>query len=240
MLTHIVAFIETRDPEALHQFRIQVKRLKALLRYLQNAGKEAYKTGQLTTLQSIFKHAGRIRSAQNTMSLLQQYAVTDPLVERKLETIEKKETERFCRKGNGYIRSVKEVLERYGQGFQEIEDQQINRLYRKQWKKLTRFFKRPPWATGELHNARKRIKNLNYLYKVLPKKMTRPWKLDEAFLDQLQHSIGVYHDIVLLLEFLKKEGYAHEKQMRVIQREKDGLYRDIQRLSEGFERKVFR
>lgn len=238
LLAHLTAFISTQDPEALHHFRLQVKKRKALLLYLQNTHREAYTSGRLKTLQSIFKHAGRIRSAQITLSLLEHYALADTVYRNDLETTEKKETDQFCARGKGYVKVIKELKETLCQEFQDIPDKSIETLFQKQLKKLTRFFSRPILGDEELHKVRRKIKNLLYLYKLLPRKLTRRIKWNNGYLDQLQHAIGEYHDIIQLLEFLKNRGYSNEKVLADIQEEKSRWYRMIRLLSGNFSKKA--
>jgi CHAD domain-containing protein len=238
MLAHVTAFVETRDPGELHHFRLQVKKMKAILGYLQNIRRDAFHYGGLVCLQSCYKHAGQIRAAQITLGLLEHDAVTDPAYRRELETIEKKETDQFCAKGKAYVRCVKKITKSLSLEFQDIEDKSIEILYQKQLKKLSRFFSRSILGDEALHKVRRRIKNLLYLYKMLPQKMISKLKWNIIYLDQLQHTIGEYHDVIQLISFLQEKEAADGKMLTDIRREKSQLFRTIRSLSSGFRKKV--
>ena len=238
MLRHLMAFFEMQNPESLHRFRIKVKKMKALLLFLQDGVQEKYETGRLVSLQSIFKHAGRIRNAHINIGLLIQYPVADPAYKIEQENIERNEIGQFCAKRNAYIKSVKLISKALSDAFQDIDDKDILTLYKKRIKKLARFFERLNLDIDQLHKARKRIKNLLYLYRILPKSLARKLHLNDTYLDQLQDAIGKWHDVVLVLELLKVEGYTNRGVIAAIHREKRRLYHSVQTLSNNFGQKV--
>ena len=143
----------------------------------------------LIKLQSIFKHAGRIRSVQITLSLLEHYALADTIYRNDPEATEKMETDQFCAKGKGYVKALKEIQKALSREFQDIEDKSIETLYKNQLKKLIRFFNQPIPGDEELHRIRRKIKNLLYLYKLLPHKLIRRIKWNDNYLDQLQQAL---------------------------------------------------
>jgi CHAD domain-containing protein len=238
MLRHLMAFFEMQNPESLHRFRIKVKKMKALLLFLQEGVREKYETGHLVSLQSIFKHAGRIRNAHINIGLLIQYPVTDSSYKIEQENIEKSEIYQFCAKRNAYMKSVKLISKAPSDAFRDIDDKYILTLYKKRIKKLARFFERPDLNIDQLHKTRKKIKNLLYLYRILPKSLARKLDLNDAYLEHLQEAIGKWHDVVLLLELLKTEGYENRSEIARMHREKGVLYRSVQTLSNNFGRKV--
>jgi CHAD domain-containing protein len=49
----------------------------------------------------------------------------------------------------------------------------------------------------ELHQARKKIKTMLYVQKILPPEITERVRLNTDYLDQLQEAIGQWHDVVV-------------------------------------------
>ncbi len=238
MLRHLTTFFELKNPEALHRFRIQVKKMKALLLFLQDDVQLKYETGYHKSLQSIFKHAGRIRNAHINIGLLIKYPVSDLSYKIEQENIENNGIVQFCAKQNAYIRTVKSIRKVLSETFRDIDDKYIVALYKKRLKKIARFFHQPTENIEQLHNTRKKIKNLLYLYRILPKSLAWKLHLKEAYLEDLQDAIGKWHDVVLLLELLKTEGYANRSEIAAIHREKRRLFRSVQTLSANFAQKV--
>ena len=234
MLDHLQSFFETKSPVELHLFRIQIKKMKALLLFLQTDGQAKHETGYLHSLQSIFKHAGRIRSAHINLGLLKRHRVTDPSYTLELEHIEKKESEQFYAKRNAYIKTVKQIRKVLAEEFQDVNDKAIVNLYRRRLKQMARFFRQPETNIDKLHKTRKKIKNLLYLYRILPKKLAQKLHLNDTYLDQLQDVIGKWHDVVMSPKLLKMEGQAKKGNTTAISREQSNLYASIRRLSEDF------
>jgi CHAD domain-containing protein len=89
MYGHLTAFFELQNPEGLHHFRIQVKKMKALLFFLHNGVLEKHETKHLQLVQHIFKHAGRIRTAHLNIGLLTQSPLADLSYKIEQENIKK-------------------------------------------------------------------------------------------------------------------------------------------------------
>jgi CHAD domain-containing protein len=108
-------------------------------------------------------------------------------------------------------------------------------LYKKHLKKIFGILKQSNDRIEKWHKIRKKIKNLLYLYQILPKSLARKLHLNEAYLEHLQEAIGEWHDVILLLELLKTEAYANRNEIAAIQRKKRRLCRSVQKLSDEFE-----
>lgn len=223
MLAHLLAFCETHEPEELHQFRVQTKRIKALLFFLQN--KSA--AGQLAPLQAIFRQAGKIRSAHVHLAFIGQYGIANTAFIEEQERIVKNETRRLCAKLGAHLKTLKNLHKTLAANFQDIENKAVVRLCKKRVKKLNRFFSRPDLPVLQLHPTRMKIKNLLYLHDALPAPLAEKLQLDVARLDKLQDAIGKWHDAVLISELLKKEAYTDKKTLEILDRRKKRLYASI-------------
>lgn len=235
MHSHLKAFFELQNPEELYHFRIQVKKMKALLFFLQDGVLGKYEKEHLKSVQYIFKHAGRIRSAHINISLLMQYPVADPSYITEQENIEKNEIKQFITSHHAYIKTIKAIRKGFSNAFRDIKDKDIVTLYKKHLKKVFGILKHSNDRIDKWHKIRKKIKNLLYLYRILPNSIVRKLHLNDAYLEHLQEAIGKWHDVLLLLELLKTEAYANRNEIAAIQREKRRLYRSVQTLSDNFE-----
>lgn len=229
MLAHLLAFCATQKPEELHQFRVQVKKIKALLLFLQ--GHSAIK--QLKPLQAIFKQAGKIRSAHVNLAFIEQYQVADAEIKNEQEKIAHSESQRFCSKVGAHVKTLKKLRKTLAATFQDIENKAVVRVCKKQLKKLSRFFTRPDLPVVQLHHIRKKIKNLLYFCDVLPDSLLQKFQLNIAYLDQLQEAIGQWHDVVVAFELLKTEGIADKK----LERRRFSLFASIRALAADFTKK---
>ena len=73
MTTHLKAFIGTGDQEELHLFRVQVKKVKALLTLLDFASPRHQLLRGFKPVKKIFKHCGIIRNAYINLQLGARY-----------------------------------------------------------------------------------------------------------------------------------------------------------------------
>jgi CHAD domain-containing protein len=234
MLTYLSAFCQTQEPEALHRFRVQVKKVRALLLFLQkNLASE-----HLKPLQSIFKQAGKIRSAQIHLAFVEEYQVANAEFKKEQEKIANSESKRFCSKLGAHLKTLGKLRKTLAANFQDIENKVVVRFYKKQLKKLNRYFAQPNLPIGKLHLNRKRIKNLLYFHDILPESLAQKLQLNTAYLDQLQDAIGQWHDVVAALALLKTRGFANKKMLDKLERRSRRLLASIFDLTNDFKNAV--
>ncbi len=230
MLAHLLAFCETQEPEELHQFRVQAKKAKALLLFLQK--NEAAEL--LSPLQAIFKKAGKIRSAHVNSAFIEQYGIANAAFKNEQEKTAGSESKRLCAKLGTHVKTLKKLRKTLAANFQDIENKVVVRFYKKQLKRLSRYFARPRLPILQLHPTRKKIKNLLYLHDALPAPLARKLRLNTAALDQLQDAIGQWHDAVAALDLLKKQSFPNKKVLEKLDRESRRLLASILELSRDF------
>src|SRR5215469_5157746 len=81
MGARLKAFLETGDQEQLHKFRVQVKKLRAMLTLFENASKEPGLTKLFKPVKKIFRRAGVIRDAHIHLKLSERYDLKNELFE---------------------------------------------------------------------------------------------------------------------------------------------------------------
>jgi len=229
MRLHLLRFCTERDAEDLHRFRVQVKKIKALLVILQ--GPEARK--RLAPLQAIFKHAGNIRSTQIYLQLLRRYQPAHLNRQRQLEQMEQAASRLFCMKYDAYVHILDRLYKTCSRHFRKIDDELVLRYYDQQRKKLRRFFADTRRSAAKLHKSRKRIKKMLYLHALLSNKLRKKVGLDTAAFDRLQDAIGRWHDVAAAAILLKKEGDG-EKTLSRLQTQVRKRHRDIFSITADF------
>lgn len=230
MLAHLLAFCATEEPEELHQFRVQVKKVRALLLFMQ----DGLGSKQLAPLRAIFKQAGKIRSAHIHLAFAEQYKVANAEFKKGQKKIANSESKRFCSKLSAHLKTLKKLHRTLSANFQDIENKIIVRECKKRIKKLSRFFAQLDLPVGKLHLNRKRIKSLLYFCEVLPESLLQKLQLNTTYLDQLQDAIGQWHDVVAALDLLKKEGFTNKKMLEKLEQRSKKLLSSILDLSDDF------
>src|ERR1044071_5540829 len=91
---HLQVFCATNDPEELHQLRVEIKKINALIFLLHTCSPkriEAYKF-----IKKIFRQAGRIRSSQVNLQMMAEYGLENASFEEEQKEIIAKEHQEFC------------------------------------------------------------------------------------------------------------------------------------------------
>jgi CHAD domain-containing protein len=94
----------------------------------------------------------------------------------------------------------------------DLKNKCILNHYQRSVKKITYLHLTAP--VENLHSCRKRIKNLLYINKVLPKQVKKKLNINTSYLMSLEENIGIWHDHFFTLSFL----YAHKIDKRLTQK----------------------
>jgi len=238
MLRYLHAFYEAQKPEDLHQFRVQVKKINALLFFLQGLTNRKEGAGPLQPLRFIYKHAGQIRSVHIHLQLIGQYQVAGEAFKTAQEKLAKTETKRFCSKRVSTLKMLRQLHQTLAGNFQDIKNKVILRLYKKRLKKLGRFFAKQDQPIDKLHKNRKKVKMLLYLRQALPRSLRQKLQLNTRYLHKLQDTIGKWNDVEIILELLKTEGFRDEKNLKKLEKQSLRLHESIGSVSKDFRKKL--
>lgn len=238
MLRHLQLYFETGDHEELRRFRVQVKKMKALLALVQQGVELTNFAQNLKRIRSVYLQAGQIRSGHLHLALLAPYHLANPAFKLLLEKTLKGETEEFNAHQKDHLKSVRKQLKNLNGALHELSSRVVLHWYKKQLKHLGIFFSKDSWKPEKLHKSRIKLKNLLYLYQMLPQSLTRKLSLKEDYLDQLQEILGAWHDVKSTLEWLKKVGLTQGRGLVKLQQEEERLIHSIRDHTRDFAQKV--
>jgi CHAD domain-containing protein len=183
-------YLATGDQDALHEFRVEVKKMRAFLVLQPNVKL----TKDFKPVKKIFKHAGDIRNTYLNVQLGAQYDIDDEdFVSQQHQKLEQTVND-FKLNGEKYIKTVKDGYHNLSDRVESVPNLHINLFYERQLhqianKLLTITF------DETLHHSRKLIKELLYNYKLF--KPVLEMQLNERYLDDMQEAIGNWHDNTL-------------------------------------------
>jgi CHAD domain-containing protein len=192
---HLRSFVDSRDPEALHQLRVALKKVKAVARFTKAcSGGDPIK--DFIGLKKMFKQAGVIRDAGNHLQLLEQFHPAPEEYKQQQQQLQTTETEKFIRKAKKHRREGKRAGRRLIAGIHSIPTACIQDWYAIQMVATGILLT----ASGDdLHKARKQIKDMLYVEKLLPEPTREHLRLDRDYLDRLQDAIGQWHDAAIVV-----------------------------------------
>src|SRR5258708_5833135 len=125
MLTHFKAFIKTYDQEELHQFRVQVKKLRAMLELLDIASSKHSLSRDFKPVRKIFKHCGNIRNAYVNLQLGVRYQIkNEEFLMGQLYTLESgsKEVKEL---GGKYLKTMKMAHNDIGNDLKAVDNDAV-------------------------------------------------------------------------------------------------------------------
>lgn len=238
MLHHLKSYFDTGDPEELRRFRVQVKKMKALLALVQLDLEGTNFSQYLQPIRSVYQQAGQIRSGHLHVALLEKYPLASPTYKQLLKNTLKEEMDEFNSHRKSHLKSVRKQLKNLAGTLKELSVRVVFHWYKKQLKRLARFFAKDSWRPEKLHKSRKKIKNLLYLYPMMPKSLIQKLSLNEVYLDQLQEILGAWHDVKATLEWLGKEGLTKGRGLVKLHQEEERRIHSIRENTRGFAQKI--
>jgi CHAD domain-containing protein len=237
MADHLKKFIENGEQEELHQFRVQVKKLRAMIELLDtNSGKHPLKE-DFKPVRKIFKRCGEIRNAFINLQYGQQLQFkNEDFFMNHLYEIEKG-TKEVKELGKQYLKTIKAAYNDIGGDLQHVGNKEIVEFYKTKLYNIASFLENLQF-NDELHATRKQIKTLMYNRKLAQNALDGKLQISNDYLDKLQTLIGDWHDNVLAMELFASAGFNSKPIITKIKSQNTRLKRSITALAHDFERKA--
>jgi len=191
------------DMDCVHDFRTTVKKLRALLRWLSSVKKPLTKSfaaiyhlsGELRNAQVLLKDTEAEKEALEGFRNWLNVSITR-LEEQWYKTYDRRIIQRLCKK-----------IER--SGYQKGEWETIRRFCRKRVNRIRGILYLSPPPDEEMHNARKMLKDMLYVYEWGEKNKLVDEGPELATLKHISHQAGRFNDqriaILLLTTYLEEE-----------------------------------
>lgn len=197
-------YTPSADRELLHQLRVALKKVKAVIELLQAVHPGKHKKLK-HLLKQLFSNAGVIREMQLRVSWLQKHRCTAIIEATLLQTKLTEEEELFAAQKSDWQKSLGKLKTKLKKQTASIDQQQI--LNYTSALKETIVKERSSVTTADWHLYRKQLKQLLYTQhwlkegdrlKLLPVQTCKR-------LDRLQDTIGLWHDAEERLQKMEQE-----------------------------------
>ncbi len=231
------AFIETGNQEELHQFRVQVKKLKAMLMLYSAENKNQNLLKDFKPIKTAFKKAGEIRNAHINLKLGEKHQLQDEGFRQQQQQNLDDGSKAFKSKGRKYLKLLKKAQLVLQNHLNRLRNKTIRNFYHDKLVQLDGFFARTTFD-NELHEARKNIKLLLYNQKIAAAALQNKMQLDYDYLDDLQNCIGEWHDHNLAVETLSAIAEAGYPPITDLKNSNAELEKEILEKSNSFMQKV--
>jgi len=208
LFNHLHDFELTGEEVPLHDFRLELKKLKAIIKFLKSIYPRQKFKRPIHLLGSVFQHAGEIREYQ----LLQQWLKSHQLEHLTKEYFPEEKMQKmillFQQRSVSYKTDLKEVIDSCSKFIQTtnkiLPEQYVIGLNAKIDKLLHKHVSDNDW-----HELRKMIKQWMYAVNWIPDEEQTKSDSQFSFYNKLQESIGHWHDMKVIKETL------YEKQIHL-------------------------
>ena len=224
-------YYKVGKPEALHQFRIQVKKLRALIILLESNGEKHPLSKRFKPLRRIFKKAGMIRDAYLHEQLTRQMKLGRTGIIKEQREIQKKAVREFQAETDKFFEDLKESHKSLRKKLRPVNKVHLIRYYDRVLKEIALIIAKFKFDE-EMHSCRKLIKVLIYNHKVA-RPLLNP-ALNEDYLKNIETAIGDWHNLALALEFFAQHDIKNQMGIRLLKKQDHKLRADVRALGKDF------
>ncbi len=202
-IAQLIAYGDKRKPEMLHQFRVNIKKIRTVIRFLRTIepGKTLKEINR--SVRTIFWKAGEVRDLQLKLSWLRRSRRYHLIRFYDLEAELRQKDAAFRENIPVYIKELKALMNEAQKEADRITQEQVDRYFGKILLDLKSHFS-TELVPAEWHEMRKRNKQVLYAVHWLDEKksqrLTRSALIKQ--LDIMQDTIGLWHDGILLKDWL--------------------------------------
>ncbi len=213
----ITALLIDFDEAAIHQVRLQIKKLKAALQLIKKANK-SFKTKKIyRVIRPIHKDLGAIRDRQIQQTLFNESNINNPFpvsFQRKykqLLTKELQEHQTIAREhiDDEAIKAFDKMKKKVEKTVKKVALSDFKTYFKTRVRKLKKKLNASDFSEKKMHALRMLIKeikfNSTFNQKIARKGLAKK-KVDKTLLEPLQDALGSWQDNVVLKEKLTQQG----------------------------------
>lgn len=212
---HLEQYFRYQEPNDLHQLRVNIKKISALVQFLDHDQDAAQIKKVFEPVRKIFKAAGKIREIHIFLEITNQLELNHPWITKIFEKRKNRATMHFLRSKKKFLKAAKRGYTKYSKKITSYPDFVLKNFLITQIQSA-----QIQLSEQNYHETRKIIKVVLNLSNLLPK--TQNTFLNIDYLDAAQKAIGDWHDAdenylvfeklmlkTASLEILKKEADMH-------------------------------
>lgn len=189
-----------KDPEALHQFRVEFKKLKALYLLAKSCHPDIPTSKSFKKIRKFYKESGMVRDSDIIGQLLEKNKISLTCPEAATAEAKKlKSIDRLCRHIPAILHAVRNFEKQLIRNTSRLTADCIKK-YLSEKEAAIQYKIEHPDTAAVLHDIRKEIKRLKYTADMEPGFIQKR-KLSRY--NTLQDRIGNWHDKLVLIEYLE-------------------------------------
>lgn len=226
---HLSLFYENKEPEHIHQLRVNIKKIKALVQFFEYLEPDNNYKKIFEPIRKLFKQAGEIREIQLHLIRLASIQAKEDKNEKKLKAKLEKRIDRFLKNRAKWEKYLNQFLAKTSKIEHTFEPETLTAYFNSILLKSNNKLRK-----GEFHEARMKIKIILYLKSLFNEQQKNSVRINFEFLDKLQEKIGNWHDLLVSHKMSKEKN-----QEKVILQELETLEKELNATSNTFLQSVF-
>ena len=199
---NLLAYIQDMEGEQLHRLRVEIKKIKAILSFINTTNQEHY---NINRLKPLFHKSGEIREIQINVHLLSTLPQTDAKQIIQLEEKGAALCEEFKNMVPLYLKVIKSFRKKVSLPAELAGEKRIRKYFKNKLIKAKRNLQEEDRVS--LHLFRTRIKEIIYVRDALPKKMQRLIIINKPYISRLQEKAGDWHDTFAAISWLSDQAF---------------------------------
>lgn len=219
---HFITFCETGDQDHIHKLRLEFKKIRALISFIVSCTKKSSLKEHIKPTLEFYRNAGYVRDAY--ISLMLHSNFEDDKNKEHLENLQNVSSI-FCERRDEFLNLLLRYRISTPINFEDISNKDATRFFNKRLNYLRKEFRR--LRKDRLHEDRKLIKKLLYVYPILPKKVKLKINLSKKFYDTVQEMIGNWHDIKIALQTYLDEDSENNAMISNLQTGEEKAYENL-------------
>jgi len=236
MQRHFKESTRSKAPEELHQFRVQVKKVRSFLTLLETNDKNKQLLELFKPVKKIFKSAGITRDALLHQQEAKEHKVNLPEFYKEQDKIQKKEMKKLVSKRQKHLKKMKQVKKELKRHLHPVTDNEIRTFFTTQLHNTYNLLSRHDFSE-QLHEGRKMLKHLMYNESLAHDGIGKDLNINFAYIDELQEVLGKWHDNKLTLTFFSKKKLSN-KDIDSMKTKNSELQKAITEKAQGFKQKI--
>lgn len=241
MFSRLYNYCVGHDPEELHKLRVEIKKLEGLFMLSEicvwNKKDKKKFSKYFQPIKKVFKSAGKIRTAHLNLKMVEKYENENSRFNSQFKDKQNEILQKQSNKFSTNMITCAEIMDRNYKHliklFRDIESKCIIDSYQKQLKRLDKTLRNYK-TSAELHECRTKIKRLLYAYSILNKPAAKKINLDTKYFDDLQDSLGKWHDTDVAVELLTSAGFSDSNVIDELKARQDSCLKAINSSTENF------
>jgi CHAD domain-containing protein len=231
MKTSLKSFLAEQRQKDLHDFRVQVKKIRAFLLLSDSVLSRPKLSGYFKPVRKVFKQAGEIRNAYITLELGKEYQLpNDEFFASQLMLMENAASA-FKSNGGSHAEKLKETHKTLKGKIKPINDVHITLFYNNQLEEISCSLAKLKFDDS-LHKCRSQLKVLIYNYKLVHTVLDGGF--NEDYLQEVQTAIGDWHDNTLATELILNHHATGKEAVNSLKKQQVKLKKVITGLAKDF------